>query len=139
MKYLILFLFSFSLAAVEKIENKDLIISVLLAEATGEGQKGIEAVWEVINNRAKQQNKSIISIITARKQFSCLNNTTPSALIQQKSKDKNWKLAEKIVNSPLTNHTKNSNHYYSIIIPAPYWAKNNKFVCQIGKHRFYKL
>lgn len=123
---------------INKLNIKELSAAILIGEATGEGEIGMRAVWEVINNRAAQKNKSIYSIITQNKQFSCLNNTTPSSLINKSKNDKNWSLALKIVNSPLTNHVKGSNHYHTKQI-SPYWVEKSKFVIEIKNHRFYKL
>ncbi len=118
----------------------ELISAVLILEAGGEPEiNAMEAVFEVIKNRSINKNKSIYSIATQNKQFSCLNNKDYDEVIVKAKKHPKWSKALKIVqNNKLTHFTRGATHYYSIIIPKPYWAKTMEFKIQIGRHRFYK-
>ena len=54
-------------------DHRALLAAVIIAGAGGEGRKGMEAVYEVIWQRASLQERSYLAVITQRKQFSCLN------------------------------------------------------------------
>jgi len=49
--------------------NKEVIASVIAAEACGEGPEGMELVAEVIANRAKAWHKTPYEVVTAKNQF----------------------------------------------------------------------
>lgn len=50
-----------------------------------------------------------------------------------------YRAAETVIFGRSGDPTNGSNHFYSIIIDAPPWADQQKFIIQIGKTKFYKL
>ena len=118
------------------IDEKQLIAAVLIKEAGGEPKGGMEAVLEVVRNRAK--NKSLSQVVLAKKQFSCLNSTNPDELIKSSKNHAKWGTALKIVNGSPTNLTGGSDHYHTNYV-KPYWAKGQIPKAKIGAHIFYKL
>jgi len=116
------------------------VAAVLIAEAGGEGVKGMEAVREVIATRAKERRQTELQVVTARLQFSCLNGTTPAKLVERAKQHKRWADALTLASKPsATRHTKGANHY---LAPArlkklPGWATGTPVV--VGNHWFYRL
>jgi len=129
--------------------ERKLIAAVIIAEAGGEDMKGMKAVYEVIWQRGVQRKRSLYAVVTQRKQFSCLNSTTPTELVQRMSQHSRYKWVrdELLKFPPLTVHTcpahllalatNRANHYHAVGV-TPYWAKGEVGVT-IGNHRFYKL
>lgn len=117
------------------VSAREIVAATLILEAGGEGQIGMEAVREVINNRAGK-NKTEISVCLARKQFSCWNNITPERGIYIAKKHPKWNLALSIVNGR-TNHTKGATHYHAHSV-SPSWAKKLHKTVTIKNHTFYK-
>jgi spore germination cell wall hydrolase CwlJ-like protein len=123
----------------EAMRQAETVVACLVLEAGGEGKIGIEAVNEVIHNRAHKLNKSLYDVVTARKQFSCFNSGIASAVAKAK-KHPMWKTAIEILQAPVTNHTHGATQYHTIHI-HPYWEqdfldKGYKTVV-IKHHKFY--
>jgi len=138
MKTLLLYLFLTT--SVYAYEEKELVAAVLIAEAGGEGRKGMEAVNEVIVERSTARKQSLAHIVTAKWQFSCLNKRTPDELIAIAKKRANWNEALDVVKKPLTKHTAHANHYFATWMKSPpHWAEGRKPVATIGQHAFYRL
>lgn len=122
--------------------EQDVVAAVLIAEAGGEKAIGIEAVYEVICERAEIHQQTKLEVVTKRLQFSCLNNTTPAELIAKAKKHKYWDVAYYMCGNPpltprITNH---ATHYYSTSLKEPpYWAVGETPVAVIGHHIFYRL
>jgi spore germination cell wall hydrolase CwlJ-like protein len=124
----------------------DAVTACLIGEAGGEGRMGMEAVLEVIRNRAraKYKNDSIISmykIVTAPKQFSYFNSGIDTGVARAKKHPK-WKEAQKILAAAPTNHTKGSTHYYAASLKTlqPWIIIYNKLKVpkvRVGNHIFY--
>lgn len=124
----------------------DLIASVLIKEAAGEGYDGMRAVMAVIVNRSKSED--LLPAIRRPYAFSCMNRIyvegamTEETMIFWASEDRVWEAARKIVKSFRENRfqdiTQGANHYHSVNI-RPYWANPNRITLRIGKHIFYKL
>lgn len=126
----------------------DTVIACVVLEAGGEGTIGMEAINEVLTNRARRAfgDDSIISkhkIAIQPKQFSCFNAGVDTAIKRAKSHPR-WMEAEKIVKSPPTNHTSGARFYYANrgrqAIQPPTWAtkilKSGGKAVQIGNHVF---
>ena len=129
------------------ITERQLLASVLVMEAggeidpsTGHSRKAMQAVWEVIWQRAKNRRLSPVGVVTQRKQFSCLNHITAGRAIATAQRHPHWRHAWGIVGSPpVTNITKGADHYHADWIKDPYWADPNKKTVTLGRHTFYKL
>jgi spore germination cell wall hydrolase CwlJ-like protein len=126
----------------------DTVTACIVLEAGGEGTKGMEAVNEVLTNRARAETgndsfESKYKVATKPKQFSCFNNGIDTAIAAAKKHPK-WNEAKKIVESPPTNHTSGARYYYANkgrnAIRPPNWAvtylKRGAKTVQIGNHIF---
>ena len=110
----------------------------------------MEAIWEVIHARASQRGTTCIEEVLRRKQFSCLNNTTPTELWYGKGDDEGMKdhahyrmVHDSILKwVPTSSHTgtnpyNRATHYHAAKI-APYWAKGHRPCATLGGHKFYR-
>lgn len=128
--------------------QEKIVAAVLVAEATGEGVRGMKAVAEVIQQRSKVKGKTPLQVVTSgtqkRRAFSCLNGVTPDMLYQRWSKDEHYaealKIAAILAHQPerLGNQTRQATHY-TRKEEKPYWAKGRKPVAVVGRHAFYRL
>ena len=113
--------------------------TTIILEAGGEYDEGsLEAVYEVIYNRAIKQSKSFSEICLANKQFSCWNDKDIMENIEKASNHPRWNEAMKIAYSdPKSNYTNGADHYHADYV-NPYWAKSLVKTTKIGRHIFYK-
>ena len=126
-------------ATIPAEEDDHIVAATLILEAGGEYDEGaMEAVYEVIVNRAKIRNLTLVEVCLQRKQFSCWNNKSVAIGINHARSHPRWNQALNIVNSPLTNYTKGADHYHADYIRDPYWAKHYTKTTKIGRHIFYK-
>jgi hypothetical protein len=154
------FLFRQSYAAVAppppaKDYRVRLIEAVLLAEARGEGPRGVQMVGEVIRNRARQQHTLPIYVVQKQKQFSCLNDVTPghlienmeAALVPSDVRNMAQRCAYILVfpdnhgkafNDLNFNYAHGATHYHAAG-PKPSWTGGRKPVAAYKNHIFYKL
>jgi spore germination cell wall hydrolase CwlJ-like protein len=114
----------------------DILARTIYAEAEGEIYDGKKAVASVIYNRANGDVGKMVSVVKAKKQFSCWNNGTPS-----KGHGKAWEDSVKIANElvggnfiPTTTHT----FYYNPDKANPSWAKGVQKQ-KIGNHLFLTI
>ena len=125
-------------------DHRALLAAVIIAEAGAEGRKGMEAVYEVVWQRASLQERSYLAVITQRKQFSCLNGVKHDDLIKRMSKHKHYEWVRWGLLSfpPLTVHTchaeklirNRADHYFAHGKVKPYWSNGTGKV--IGNHTF---
>jgi N-acetylmuramoyl-L-alanine amidase len=124
-------------------KDVDVVAATLYKEARGEGQKGMEAVNEVIHNRSKNKSKSLSEICTQPKQFSCWNDIKPTKDVIDsiaKKDPKGFAIAKKIASDKLTNHTKGAEYYHTLTVKPKWGPKLKKDGYQtvvIGNHIFY--
>ena len=124
----------------KEITSRQLCAATLILEAGGEGRVGMQAVWEVIWQRAKLRKLTPLGVVTQRKQFSCLNNIKPGRAIEIAQRHPMWRHAWGIVAAPpVTQLTGKADHYHATTIREPYWADKAKKTVTIGRHTFYKL
>ena len=117
--------------------EQDIVISTIILEAGGEYKAGaLEAIYEVIINRAKKRNLTPAEVCLQRKQFSCWNNLTIDDGINIAKNHKRWAIAKNILGKE-TNYTKGADHYHADYV-TPYWAKSMEKTMVIGRHIFYK-
>ena len=118
------------------------VAAVLLAEARSEGERGMIAVAEVIRNRADAWGVSPLAVVKVEKHFSCLNKTTPEALVRRCRGLPEWSLALAIArqtyNQPetLPGFANGANHFHS---ESADWADGEDPVAIIGRLKFYRL
>ena len=124
----------------KEITSRQMCTSVLVLEAGGEGRVGLQAVWEVVWQRAKLRKLTPLGVVPPRTQFSCLNNITPGRAIATAQRHPMWRHAWGIVSAPpVTRLTGNAAHYHATTIRAPYWVDKAQQTVTIGRHTFYKL
>lgn len=123
--------------------QREVLASVIISEAGGEGRVGMQAVACVIANRCAL-NKTPLQVVLAPKQFSCLNGVSKkdfARYIARRKKHLNWsyayELANKIISKNLVDITKGATHYHTVQI-KPYWSKKLAFTTRIGNHKFYR-
>jgi len=119
--------------------EQEVVAATLIMEAGGEYHKGsMEAVYEVIHNRAKKRKSTYIDECLRHLQFSCWNNIRVEDGIKKASKHPRWNEALIIAYSKSkTNYTKGADHYHADYV-NPYWNKKMKKTTKIGQHIFYK-
>jgi uncharacterized protein (TIGR02594 family) len=122
----------------------------LYGEARGQGQRGIEAVANVVMNRAAsgRWGGKVGSVCLWPWQFSCWNRNDPNfQKIRNKTDDgtdNDFKLclviARKAVSGGLPQHVPGALHYYADYIRTPNWVSkspNARMVAKIGRHLFW--
>lgn len=120
----------------------EIVAAVIVAEAGGEGYVGMEAVREVIANRARERKLTESHVVLEPLQFSCLNGVSANDLIEKARKHKRWNMAFGMaIEPPKTRHTAGANHYLNpkTVKRLPKWASDKKWTVTIGNHKFYKL
>ena len=130
------------------ITNAYIVAATLWGEARGEGEKGMQAVMNVIMNRVKGDFKRAKNIALAPKQFSMWNGVsnpeeTALAAARENSEDRQWQQAIRIVDlaasGKLPDITGGATFYFNPRKANPSWAKAMKKTATIGNHEFYKL
>lgn len=122
--------------ASEPEASRELLAAVLIAEAGGEGQAGLEAVMEVAQNRAGK--KPVLAVVT-KNVFSTLRGTTAEALIARSREHPRWVAALKLAtNGTRTNHTRGATHFEATANPRPWWARHMTVTAVVGRQTFYR-
>ena len=119
--------------------DQTIVAATLIMEAGGEYHEGsLEAVYEVIYNRAIKKNQSFSEVCLAPKQFSCWNGKDIMSAVEKASQHPRWNEAMKIAyEDPKTNYTMGADHYHADYV-RPYWADSLTRTVKIGLHIFYK-
>jgi spore germination cell wall hydrolase CwlJ-like protein len=124
--------------ATPQIQASDVVVATLILEAGGEYAEGsMEAVYEVIVNRAINRRKTIEQICLQPKQFSCWNNVSVERGVEIAKRHRRWREAQAIVYGPVTNYTSGADHYHAKRV-NPYWKNSMTVTATIGNHIFYK-
>lgn len=129
-------------------ENKeiDVLARTIWGEARGEGQRGMQAVANVIMNRVNALSwfgNTVESVCKKPYQFSCWNANDPNAsqCLRVSDTDAAFRqclnIAKLAVDGRLADITGNADHYHAVGV-NPSWAKTYRFTVQIGNHKFYK-
>lgn len=119
----------------------------LWREARGETDECIAAVAHCILNRVKKPSwwgNSIYSVVTKKWQFSSLTDPKDRQLgLFASEGDLSWhrclSIADKVILGEIENSVLGADSYYDISISAPKWAKDARFVRQIGRVKFYDI
>jgi len=132
MKYILFLLAGYCSADV-------IVASTLILEAGGESARGaMEAVCEVISNRAIKRNLSLREVCLQPNQFSCWKSKRYDILIDHAKKHPKYNKALNIVRlKPNNNITKGADHF-TRYDSKPYWAKYMTLTIVIGNHAFYR-
>ncbi|WP_395495840.1 cell wall hydrolase [Acetobacter sp. KSO5] len=117
-------------------------------EARGEGSRGMQAVLNVIGNRAAHPGwwgHDVAGVCQAYAQFSCWDATDPNRakLLTVTNADPQFREALVLAGCLMADHlpdlTGGADHYYDRRGATPYWAKGAFYRCTIGNHAFYRL
>lgn len=133
-------IFAFLFASLSNLFGNDaeIVAATLILEAGGEYAEGsMEAVHEVILNRADKRRLTPKQVCLQPKQFSCWNSGKIKKLLAKAKAHPRYAHALSIVYGERTNYTKGADHYHANYV-TPYWAKYMKKTCTIGRHLFYK-
>ncbi len=130
----------------------DTLARTLWGEARGEGPQGMEAVANVVLNRAAVAQakggywwgNDIISVCQKPYQFSCWNRSDPNYRQLQAVTEKDlhfataMRIARRAVAGTLADITGGATHYHAKSI-TPDWARGEAPTTTIRNHIFYKL
>ena len=122
-------------------ETKIIAITIL-AEARGEGEKGMYAVAAVIAQRAFERKRTPTEVCLKKWQFSCWNGKRLKDLehLLKVPQGKYALALAKNIKLLSRDYVGFANHYHATWMKKkPYWAKGEKPVKVIGQHAFYKL
>ena len=122
-------------------KEQKVVAITILAEARGEGDKGMGAVAAVIAQRAIDRKQTWEKVCLTKYQFSCWNGKKISDLDHLLDVPQAEMAIYLAKNMHRIDRSKigNANHYYADYIKAPYWAKGEKPTVKIGRHIFYRL
>lgn len=137
-------------AAPFNVTNAYIVAATLWGEARGEGTNGMQAVLNVIMNRAKGNFDKAHKVVLMPKQFSMWNsvtNPTQTALEVARdnfnTRDKQWMEAIKLVDlaakGKLPDITGGAMFYFNPHKVTPSWASKLTKTVTIGDHDFYKV
>lgn len=125
-------------------DEENIITSTLVGEAGGEGYRGMQAVMNVIMNRAHGDIKKAKDVCLGKYQFSMWNNkwSDTKSVIDRMMKHSQWDRAKEIVNlaasKSLTDITGGAKFYFNPSLAKPAWAKSFVKTVSIGNHDFFK-
>lgn len=114
----------------------------LIAEAGGERPdriKSMQAVGNVIRNRARVRGQTFDEVVLAKWQFSCHNQGRAKLNAFIKENKEVWDDALTAWQlSGVEDVTGGADHYYADYIKMPTWANGMRETVKIGRHRFFK-
>ena len=128
-------------------QQVDIVARTIWGEARGEGATGMQAVANVIINRAKKPGwwgHNIVDVCLAPSQFSAWNRNDPNyakvqAVTTATSSFKTaLTIAGRAVAGTLPDITGGATSYHTVAI-NPYWADDSKLLKIIGAHKFYAI
>lgn len=128
------------------MRNIDLSARVAWGEARNQGPQGLQAVLNVMANRAKDRRypSSLAAVATQPMQFSAYNEDdhNRAALDAVDDSDPQFaqavELAARNVRGELPDITGGATHYHADWINPPYWTAGATETARIGNHIFYK-
>jgi N-acetylmuramoyl-L-alanine amidase len=121
---------------------REVLASVLVLEAVGDGHDGMTAVGNVILNRHFSSGESIWRIIHKPKQFQgFLAVKHPVERAIQICTIIDWvdalNIAQQVLDGILPDNTGGATHFHNIRV-MPEWVRNMKFTTRVYSHYFYR-
>ena len=127
--------------------DRQIIASCIVLEAGGEGPEGMQAVLNVILNRAEGSLYCMVPETIKCGAFSCMssiwNDPAPDysplisrAMNQSGAYDEAMRLIALMEEGFLDDNTRGATHYHAKYI-YPYWADSLRYLTTIGNHIFY--
>lgn len=121
--------------------KEEIIAATLIGEAASEGRAGMQAVLNVIMNRAKGDITVADKVCLSPYQFSMWNGKVKSSVISDSKKFKQWSIAIDLIKlaraGKLEDITDNADFYFNPKLASPKWAKQFIKTKTIGNHVFY--
>lgn len=137
-----------SIVTQQKIKDAYVVIGTVWEEAKGEGRAGMQAVLNVIMNRAKGDISKARDEVLKPKQFSIWNNVSDPEgysirLAKRAANEESYQIAVQLVDAAmkgkLPDITGGATHYYNPKKANPSWANVLQVTKVIGNHKFMKL
>ncbi len=135
-------------AMAKKFNEIDIVARTAWGEARGEGYEGMQAVINVIYNRASSPiewwGKSPVDIALYDSQFTAWNEGNPNrdAMLAVTKADPQFRdalaLAKLAAFGQLEDISGGADHYFNPSIVLPSWASKMTKVASIGGHDFYR-
>lgn len=121
-----------------RYEDLSIVHKTLIAEAGGEGFKGMQAVANVIRNRAELRGIAFDEVVRQKWQFSCLNGGEARLKPFIRKNRGVWRDAMDAWQvSESEDITGGADHYHTKAV-NPKWNRGMVQTVVIGHHRFYK-
>ena len=122
-------------------EGQSIVVETIMMEAANQGEEGMVAVAEVIRNRAKRDNRSMMEVVLKPKQFSCWNSKKWAVeWLERYGDGQSYQKASKALEIALggSRTVSGATLYHSNAV-QPSWAKSRLCheVAIIGNHVFY--
>lgn len=112
-------------------------VQTIVLEAENQGFEGMEAVGEVIRNRAKERRQSVEAVCLTSKQFSAWNQAEKAQRRLSGVSEATLEVANRAWQaSKVANKTRGATFYHTTT-SHPYWAKGKRPCAVIGDHVFY--
>lgn len=124
------------------------VASTLILEAASEGAEGMQAVLNVIHNRADGDLDRVMGVVSKPKQFTALNSATNAPrpdygpIIERATSDalfsEAYALVQQMERGELVDITDGADHYHADHGETPYWTADMHLTKKIGSHTFYR-
>jgi spore germination cell wall hydrolase CwlJ-like protein len=140
-------------ASPNRTQATEIIAATIIGEAGGEGYVGMQAVADVIMNRAVRSKlpvsyeQQVYEVVIVPYQFSCLSSVVVAKtkswaqIISAAKEHPRWpyalELTQRIYNKTLLDITGGATHFHNLTV-HPYWADRLTRTKRIGRHIFYK-
>lgn len=115
-------------------------VDTIIAEAAGEGRRGMVAVASVINNRATVRGQTVGQVVRAPNQFDGYSNPGSGAKKAQqsaKTRAEAETIARDVLAGKIADPTGGADHFYSGT-KTPGWANRIAKTADIGGHKFFQ-
>jgi len=127
--------------------DRQIVASCMVLEAGGEGSEGMQAVLNVVLNRANGYLHRMVQETIKTGAFSCMSSVWRSnspdysplidrAMSQPGAYDEALQLISVMEQGLLKDNTGGATHYHADYI-RPYWAGSLRYLTTIGHHIFY--
>lgn len=124
--------------------DSELIAAVVILESSGEGDLGMQAVANVIVNRAQRNGISLREVVKKPRQFAVMDLYEPEDVIRlarSRVIPYQWERAKYLavvaIRGSLPDITEGALYFHSGDIP-PDWASTLTLTAKIGRHSFYR-
>lgn len=129
--------------------ERQIVAACLILEASNQGEQGMIAVANVMNNRAGRNSKAIYREVKKPYAFTALNSATTGRTgnrgfaghVTRASRDPNWqaalRIADRMYAGTLTDLTQGATHY-TLVNEYVSWMKKMELTVVIGNHKFLR-